>query len=462
MTFSLTWLPDVLEAAGLRVATHPGWEKRGRKEMGKVLGVICHHTATTKKGNMPSLDTLVRGRSDLPGPLAQLGLGRDGTFYVVAAGYCNHAGEGHWMGLVNGNANFIGIEAENRGNGSDPWPAVQMEAYHQGVAAILRHVGRGAEFCAGHKEWAKDRKKNKKSDPTFDMDKFRARVLALLNAGVPPLKPVPGAEPPDASGAPGRPTLRRGDDHDFAEVIQEILGVFPTSRHFGPRTEAAVREFQRGHGLVPDGIVGPRTWLALDVRAEALRAGAGGAPPVPMPAFLLEQPAPPPETAPMAWGAKVGPAFRKRVREIAAEIGCDANDLMACMAFETGETFSPAKRNPKSDATGLIQFMPATAKALGTTTDELAGMTDVAQLEYVRRYFKPFHGLRTLEDLYMAILWPKAVGKPDDFVLFSAPSVQFKQNSGLDKNKDKSVTKREAAGVVRVRLAKGLGPDFLG
>jgi len=33
---------------------------------------------------------------------------------------------------------------------------------------------------------------------------------------------------------------------------------------FGPETEATVRAFQRDHGLVPDGIVGPKTWAQLD------------------------------------------------------------------------------------------------------------------------------------------------------------------------------------------------------
>ena len=32
---------------------------------------------------------------------------------------------------------------------------------------------------------------------------------------------------------------------------------------FGPKTEAAVKSFQRGKGLTVDGIVGPRTWAAL-------------------------------------------------------------------------------------------------------------------------------------------------------------------------------------------------------
>ena len=80
MAFSLTWLAEVLEEAGLKVAEQPGWRTRGRGPMGTVRGVICHHTAGPAKGIMPSLSLITNGRPDLSGPLAQLGLGRDGTF----------------------------------------------------------------------------------------------------------------------------------------------------------------------------------------------------------------------------------------------------------------------------------------------------------------------------------------------------------------------------------------------
>ncbi|HKY05973.1 MAG TPA: N-acetylmuramoyl-L-alanine amidase [Blastocatellia bacterium] len=262
MPHSLIWLPSVLESAGLRVARVEGWEDRGRGDVGRIFGVICHHTAGNRDGNMPSLRLITRGRPDLRGPLAQLGLGRDGTYYVVAAGRANHAGEGSWRGLTNGNSNFIGIEAENTGLSNDfPWPAVQMDAYARGVAAILRHIGQGIEFCAGHKEYALP--PGRKPDPSFDMNTFRATVAAHINGAGPAPLLIPPVEP---AGSTGRPTLRRGaigQPVALVSQVQKKLGI-EVDGNFGPKTEAAVRAFQRDHNLVPDGIVGPNTWAKLD------------------------------------------------------------------------------------------------------------------------------------------------------------------------------------------------------
>jgi peptidoglycan hydrolase-like protein with peptidoglycan-binding domain len=261
MPFSLIWLPQVLKDAGLKVAAVDGWQDRGHGDVGNIVGVICHHTAGPKNGNMPSLNTIVNGRSDLPGPLSQLGLGRDGAWFVIAAGKAFHAGAGSWKGVTTGNSSFIGIEAENTGLSNDsPWPDVQIDSYQRGVAAILKHIGQSADFCAGHKEFALPT--GRKTDPNFDMNSFRAAVAANMS-GAPAPVPIPAFEPAKPDGAPGRPTLRRPATGELVSLLQAKVGVIADG-NFGPKTEAAVRAFQRGKGLVPDGIVGPTTWASLD------------------------------------------------------------------------------------------------------------------------------------------------------------------------------------------------------
>jgi peptidoglycan hydrolase-like protein with peptidoglycan-binding domain len=278
MAFSLTWLPDVLRDARLKVALQEGWEHRGHGDVGQIMGIICHHTggAGPERGNMPSLGMLTNGRpaspdlAILPGPLAHLGLGRDGSYFVIAAGRALHAGTGVFKGEVLGNSSLIGIQAENTGKPSEPWPQVQLDAYHRGVAAILKTLRMDETFCYGHKECALP--KGRKNDPNLDMEGFRTSVAEILNGWAPLPTLIPAAEPPTRLGAStGRPTLRRGHSlwggysHDLVEQVQTKVKVRTEAvGRFGPKTEAAVRAFQRKNGLVPDGIVGPRTWRLLD------------------------------------------------------------------------------------------------------------------------------------------------------------------------------------------------------
>lgn len=66
------------------------------------------------------------------------------------------------------------------------------------------------------------------------------------------------------------PLLRRGSrEHAWVEYLQRRLldaghDPGPVDGRFGPRTERAVLTFQGSAGLVRDGIVGPRTWGALE------------------------------------------------------------------------------------------------------------------------------------------------------------------------------------------------------
>jgi peptidoglycan hydrolase-like protein with peptidoglycan-binding domain len=148
---------------------------------------------------------------------------------------------------------------------------------------------------------------------------------------------------------------------------------------------------------------------------------------------------------------KVSQAFKDKVIKIASDLRTNPNFLMAVMSFESGGSFSPSIKNMAgSGAVGLIQFMPKTAQSLGTTTAELSAMSAEDQLDFVAKYLAPFKGkLNTIEDAYMSVLLPTAVGKGSTFVLFKKPSKAYQQNSGLDINGDGLITVADASDRVR-------------
>lgn len=187
MTRYLTDLADVCRTSGLRVIEVPGWRARGHGGMTSVRGVICHWTATpdtTRPSEpYPSLGIVRDGRTGLPGPLANVGLGRDGTVYCIAAGLAYHAGVGYWPGIgSNGNAHAIGIEAEEGGDGD--WTAAMIDAYPRLVAALQTHYRFPAGNAIGHHEWSPGRKIDIRSWPG-GMAAFRRTVSTVLS-GPPP------------------------------------------------------------------------------------------------------------------------------------------------------------------------------------------------------------------------------------------------------------------------------------
>jgi hypothetical protein len=140
-------------------------------------------------------------------------------------------------------------------------------------------------------------------------------------------------------------------------------------------------------------------------------------------------------------------AFLEKVVEISEKLGVNPNWLMAIMNWESAGTFSASVKNPYSGATGLIQFMPATARDLGTTVEALASMSEIQQLDWVYKYYVRYKSkLKSYTDLYLTTFYPVAVGKPSDYVLGNSEFWIQKiaeQNPAFDLNKDRKITKGE-------------------
>lgn len=140
-------------------------------------------------------------------------------------------------------------------------------------------------------------------------------------------------------------------------------------------------------------------------------------------------------------------AFEDKVKSVANMLLTNPDWLMQVMKAESGlradikNTAFPFK---DGYATGLIQFIPATARGLGTTTTALEKMSRVQQMDYVYKYFKPYTGrLNSYFDVYLVVFFPAAIGKPDDWVFETknlSRSAIAKSNPGIDLNKDLKIT----------------------
>ena len=144
---------------------------------------------------------------------------------------------------------------------------------------------------------------------------------------------------------------------------------------------------------------------------------------------------------------KLTKSFLNKTKQVAQRIGCNCKDLLAVMNSESGLNSRAVNKN--GGATGLIQFMPSTARALGTTTEALRNMTPEQQLDYVEKFYvmnrKNFvKSDRQLSaaDLYTLTFMPAYVNKE---VLTGAGHKFYSANKGLDTNGDGQITKSDLA-----------------
>lgn len=82
-----------------------------------------------------------------------------------------------------------------------------------------------------------------------------------------------GGAPSTSSGSAGKSagakTLAKGKSGQMVASVQSLLGMSNVDGHYGPKTKARVRQFQRSKGLQVDGVVGQQTVAALRGRTAA-------------------------------------------------------------------------------------------------------------------------------------------------------------------------------------------------
>lgn len=260
-----------LKAEGVRVRERAGWKTHNRNSRGAwgpLNGVMIHHT-----GGLNAEDYVWSGDPSLPGPLCHGYINKAGEVVLIGWGRANHAGGGDpdtlaavineqypfpapnthdgGAGSVDGNIHFVGYECENKGDGTDPWPAVQIDAMVRATAAVLRFYGWSVNSAIRHMDWS-----DWKSDPRgINWYDFRAAVAARL-----------------AGPAGGNPTQPPKDDMDASEIATApITYKGPDGQQ--PPVQSNVQDFLNG-------------FLQANVRIEAdlanvqaqlnQLAGAGG------------------------------------------------------------------------------------------------------------------------------------------------------------------------------------------
>ncbi len=138
--------------------------------------------------------------------------------------------------------------------------------------------------------------------------------------------------------------------------------------------------------------------------------------------------------------------FVVKLNQICKKLQIENVNWMLLVMYKESK-INPKAVNKKSNATGLIQFMPSTAKHLNTTVSEIYDMTAIEQLDLVYEYYKRFTGkLHNAQDVYAVTFFPIAVGKDEDWVLkaknLSAEKIAS-QNPVIDLNKDGEITRGE-------------------
>ena len=161
------------------------------------------------------------------------------------------------------------------------------------------------------------------------------------------------------------------------------------------------------------------------------------------------------------WLKNTGGEVSQKLLDIAHRHGWDPNALACIIQIESGG--DPQARNRDSGATGMIQWMPSTAKLYGTTTADIFKMKQVEQLDLAERYWQDVFPSppRLVGDYYLGNFYPKAIGQADDYVIAREGEKAYDWNKTLDVSKDGILTAGDARSVFESRYQAKSGSPLV-
>lgn len=257
----ITWLPDVLRAAGINVVLHKGWKTRGLSTAQRFepRAFTWHHDASAR-GSSPAVPQAMIDRFATAAAQCWVCLGCKGahpvgTWHIIASGRAPHAGA--VLPGMPGNPDSVGVETDH--TTGEAWHPDLLASLRKGTAAALAHMhisaDRGLHF---HKTVCSP--PGRKPDPDgLDLKTERARVAELIvtRDGRPAVslrRVVKAARRAKWSGiALGKPARR---DRALVRAALRAQGC------------ATYRDWQRALGNPnPDGIPAMASLVALGKRA---------------------------------------------------------------------------------------------------------------------------------------------------------------------------------------------------
>lgn len=269
-------------AADIRIHTTAEWGAKAPDwQSGTITGspkkIVVHHMAS-KNVSDTSLDaaySIAKWCQDLH--MGQ-GWGDSGQHFSISrGGHIMEARHGSLAAAQDGSYYVEGIHAagankdtigiENEGTYTDELPPQELwDSLVELIAYLCTQYGLDATAIVGHRDCTATACPG---DQLYgQLDQLRSEVDQALGGDGNVPAPEPEAE---------WPTLRNGSEGDAVKTAQRLLRhrevEVEADGKFGPATEKAIVDFQKGQDLTADGVVGPQTW---DKLIEVLRSGSSG------------------------------------------------------------------------------------------------------------------------------------------------------------------------------------------